>query len=81
MYNTDIWRCMFVNDVLMHDVFPELKIWIIICKYALNDAELHRKTFCIMEYMGGATQSCAAAPPAGAREVLRSSIFKMQQAF
>ena len=81
MYNTDIGRFMFVNDVLMHDVFRELKIWIIMCKYFSNNTELHRKPFCIMEYMGGATQSCAAAPPAGAREILRSSIFKMQQAF
>ena len=79
MDNTDIGRFMFVNDVLMHDVFRELKIWIIMCKYFSNDTELHRKTCCIMEYIGGATQSCAAAPPGGAREILISSIVKMQQ--
>ena len=81
MYNTDIGRVMFVNDVIMHDVFRELKIWIIMCTYLSNSTELHRKTCGIMEYMGGATQSCAAAHPAGAREILISSIFKMQQAF
>ena len=81
MYNTDIGRFMFVNDVLMHDVFRELKIWIIMCKYCSNNTELPRKTCFIMEYIGGATQSCAAARTGGAREIVISSVFKMQQVF
>ena len=72
---------MFANDVLMHDVFREPEILLNMCKYISNNTELHRKKFCITEYIGGATQSCAAAPPAGKSETLRSSIFKIPQAF